>query len=113
MTRHQKIAAKALADRLRDREDPIVLFDAVCIMDEAARAAGRKSELFGSLWDYADYLPSGWTTAWLTTSDRPGADSMAYAIPPGWREGSSNSETLLLGGGALRRADRMQLNPMI
>lgn len=101
MTKYQKAAARHIASELEGRKEPIPLFNASCIMDEGARAAGKKQELFNSLYAYADLLPPGWSTAWLSTSLNPGGDSMLYATPPGWKPGESRSQDLLMGGGQL------------
>jgi hypothetical protein len=104
MTKYEKAAKKALSRELSARKDPLPLFDVSCIADEAARNAGKKRDLFGSLWDYPDLLPGGWSTRWLSTSDSPTADSMAYAVPPNWTSGSTNSQSLVLGGGKLQES---------
>lgn len=107
MTRYQKIAAAHVKAELEARgRKPMVLFDVTCVADMAAREAGKKRDLFESLYDYTVLLPADWTTAWLSTSDSPTADSMVYVVPVDWKSGDTSSESLLLGGGALRHARR-------
>ena len=104
MTRYEKAAQASLRARLQSTKDPIMLWTVSCWADEAARAAGKKTELYASLYDYSNILPSGWRTRWLQT----GGDSrMMHACPPGWASGSSNSNSLLLGRGRLTEASAL------
>ena len=103
MTRHQRAAAKAVAARLANQTEPLSLWNVSCTADEGAREAGRKTELFQSLYDYGDLLPSGWRQRWLKNGLHSGGDSLLMCCPPGWREGESHD--LLLGAGPLVQAD--------
>jgi len=100
MTKHEKIARKAIENRLSEQTEPMSLWALSCVADQAVIAAGRKSDLFGSLYPYADLLPSGWHTIWLKAQGGSG-DSLLMAVPPRWRPGSTTSQSLLLGGGRL------------
>lgn len=100
MTRYQKIAAKAVKYYVEsDDSEPKVMFDVACVADQAAYQRGKKTEMFGSLWDYVSLLPPGWRVRWLSAEG--GSDSMAYAVHDKWSSGNSRSQTLVLGGGRL------------
>ncbi len=104
MTRYERVAQAAIYKELRDREDPVTLWTVSCWAESAAQEAGKKRELYPSLYDYAGLLPITWMTAWLKSSDSPLADSMLYVVPRPWQSGESDSNSLLLGGGKLRFA---------
>ncbi len=106
MTKYQRAAAKAIADRLRGQTEPLTLYTLSCTADTAAREAGKKGELYPSLFDYADLLPGGWRGRWLKSEGSgPNGDSLYMACPPNWQEGRSDSQQLLLGAGKLVTAD--------
>jgi len=100
MTRYEKIAAKAVAADLAGRTEPVQLFGVSCVADRAARDAGKKRDLYNSLYSYPDLLPPGWRTQWLTAQGGSG-DRLLFAVPPDWQPGTSLSRSLLLGGGSL------------
>ena len=83
-SRHWKAGAKAIQERLADAKAPVLMFTLTSVADAAARALGRKNDLFPSLFDYPELLPANWTTAWLGGE---GGDSLYYATPVGWRKG--------------------------
>lgn len=60
----------------------MLMFTVSCWADSAACAAGKKRELYGSLFDYCDVLPASWVTRWLT-GNGPGfnSDSFFCAVP--------------------------------
>lgn len=99
MTKYEKAAAKAVHNRLHGEKEPVTLYGVCCTADSAVSDAGKKRELYDSLYTYADLLPAGWSTRWLSAEGCSG--SMLYATPPGWHPGDSHSRSLLLGGGKL------------
>jgi hypothetical protein len=84
-SRYWKVAARAIAAHLSGMTQPVLMFSLTGVADSAAGAAGRRSDLFPSLFDYVDLLPGAWTTAWLGKGGS--GDSLYYAIPKGWRSG--------------------------
>lgn len=61
-TRYQRAAAIAIKAHLEengDRESFVFAYLAEGVADPAARAAGKKFELFDSLWSYERLLPPG------------------------------------------------------
>ena len=66
MTRHQKIAAKAIEAYLQEHRDrPVIpLYTLSVVADRSTREAGRKSDLFDSLSLYDRVLPPGCRTQW-------------------------------------------------
>jgi hypothetical protein len=66
VTRYQKIGAEAIREYLRENtgESLILFYTLSCVADEAAYGAGKKTELFSSLYDYETLLPSGARTQW-------------------------------------------------
>lgn len=65
--RYGRIAAKAVDCLLREDCDKphIPLYTLSVVADEAAREAGRKSELYESLFDYGELLPKGARCQWV------------------------------------------------
>ena len=100
MTRYVREARKAVAARLPDTAEPCSLWEISCVADAAARKMGRRSDLYASLYDYADLLPSGWRTQWLTARGGSG-DSMLMVVHSNWTPGQTRSRSLLLGAGVL------------
>jgi hypothetical protein len=98
MNKYQKAAAAAIEERLKEHTGPVLLYAVACWADEAVRCAGKKGNLFGSLYDYADVLPAGWCPQWLGAEGS--SDRMLYVTPPGWRPGRDRS-VILMGGGKL------------
>lgn len=99
MTRYQRIARRAIAARLADLREPVLFFTLSTWADEAARQAGKRRDLWPSLYDYERILPQGWRTAWLRC--RGGTDSLLFAVPRDWAPGVTQSNSLLLGAGTL------------
>ena len=99
-TRYVKAARRAVEGWLADQKEPVSLFSVSCVADDAARNLGRKSGLYSSLYDYEVLLSAGWRSRWLT-ADGGSGDSMLMAVPAGWRDGDSDSHSLLLGRGPL------------
>lgn len=66
MTKYEKAARRAVEDYLRaNRDKPVLsLYDLSVVADEAARAAGKKRDLFPSLSDYEAVLPPGAKVYW-------------------------------------------------
>jgi hypothetical protein len=66
MTRYQKVGAKAIRKHLQENsgESLILFYTLSCIADGVAYGAGKKTELFSSLYDYESLLPSGARTQW-------------------------------------------------
>lgn len=66
MTRYEKAARRAVDEYLRaNRDRPVFrLYDLSLVADAAARAAGKKRELFPSLSDYEAVLPCGARVYW-------------------------------------------------
>jgi hypothetical protein len=87
--RHSEIAKRHVEKFLDGREEPISLFRVSCIADQAARGAGRKKDLFQSLWDYVEILPEGWHVRWLSWDG--GTSREANCIPPGWQPGAEGA----------------------
>lgn len=104
-SRHWKVAAKAIRDRLAEEKAPVLMFSLTSVADQAARDAGRKSEMFPSLFDYTSLLPDSWTTAWLGQGG--GGDSLYYATPRGWTQGpvAPSLTAGLMGPGPVRVVD--------
>ena len=67
MKRYGRIAAKAVKTFLCEKthEPAILLYTVSVVADEAARNAGRKSELYESLFGYMALLPPGTRTGWV------------------------------------------------
>lgn len=62
LSRYQKIAKKAIEEYLQEHsgdEAVVFAFLAEGVADQAAYSAGKKTELFDSLWDYERILPRG------------------------------------------------------
>ena len=100
MTRYVRAARKAVAARLADVAEPCSLWGISCVADAAVRRLGRRSDLYSSLYEYADLLPVGWRTQWLTARGGSG-DSMLMVVHSNWTPGQSRSRSLLLGAGVL------------
>ena len=83
-SKHFKAGARAIANHLANAGRPIMFFTLTAVADQAAREAGRKTDLFESLWSYAALLPSGWSGGWLGNGH---GDSIYHAIPTGWTKG--------------------------
>lgn len=66
VTRYQKIGAEAIRNHFLENsgESLIMLYTLSCIADDAAYGAGKKTELFSSLYSYESLLPSGSRTQW-------------------------------------------------
>lgn len=67
MKRYGRVAAEAVKGYLEERshEPTVLLYSVSAAADEAARNAGRKSELYESLFGYIDLLPPGTRTGWV------------------------------------------------
>ena len=67
LTRYQRAGAKAIDAALRERSDEptVAMYRLSHIADEAAFAAGKKNDLFPSIYSYADLLPQGASTGWF------------------------------------------------
>ena len=100
MTRYVRAARQAIATRLAGTAEPCSLWAISCVADAAVRQRGRRSELYLSLYEYADLLPGGWRTQWLTAKGGSG-DSMLMVVPANWVPGQAKSRSLLLGAGVL------------
>ena len=100
MTRYVRAARQAIATRLAGTAEPCSLWAISCVADAAVRQRGRRSELYSSLYEYADLLPVGWRTQWLTAKGGSG-DSMLMVVPSNWVSGQAKSQSLLLGAGVL------------
>ncbi|MEW5935366.1 MAG: hypothetical protein AB1816_17450 [Bacillota bacterium] len=66
MTKYERVARRAVEEYLRANRDRAVfsLYDLSVVADEAARAAGKKRDLFPSLSDYEAVLPRGANVYW-------------------------------------------------
>ena len=84
-SRQWKAGATAIAAHLASASAPVLLYHLNVLADQAARAAGRRTDLFPSLFNYVDLLPANWSTAWIG-GDGAG-DRLYYAIPRGWKAG--------------------------
>ena len=104
MTRHERAARRAVSARLAGTTDPCSLWTISCVANTAARQLGRHSDLYASLYGYADLLPAGWRTQWLTAKGGSG-DNMLMVVPSNWVPGQTKSRSLLLGAGALVPAE--------
>lgn len=102
MTKFERAAKAAVLARLNTECRPVTLFSVSCWADQAAREAGRKTELYRSLYDYANLLPGGWRSRWLTSGS--GSTRMLHACPATWQAGGS-PRTLAMDPGTLRPAD--------
>lgn len=66
MSRYRDKAKKAIDDYLKNCDKPcVMLFSMSAVADEAAYQAGKKRELFTSLYDYEGVLPHGATLRWV------------------------------------------------
>jgi hypothetical protein len=98
MTRFEKAAAKAIAACLS--QQPVRSLYAVSVIaDQAAAQAGKKRDLFSSLYDYTDLLPAGYMALWLANSANPDGCKMLYVVPRNFTQAPSRD--LLLGSGTL------------
>ena len=104
MTRYVRVARQAIAARLAGTAEPCSLWTMSCVADAAARQRGRRSGLYSSLYEYADLLPGGWRTQWLTAKGGSG-DNMLMVVPSNWVPGQAMSRSLLLGAGVLAPAE--------
>lgn len=100
-SKHWRAAAKAISNRLSEQTSPVLMFSLTSLADQAAVAIGRKTDLFESLFDYMELLPSGWTSAWLGQGGA--GDSLYHAIPRGWTGGEVETSlaAALMGAGAV------------
>ena len=64
MKKGEKEARAAVAQFLKNAELPVMLYRVSCIADHAAFEAGRKGELWGSLFDYEQIIPKGYACFW-------------------------------------------------
>lgn len=65
MTRYERIAKRAVAQRLQQcTETCIPLFQLSYVADEAARQAGKVRDLYESLYTYQRLLPKGAQVGW-------------------------------------------------
>jgi hypothetical protein len=95
---YTKVAMTAARQLLNKQNGkPISLWSLSVTVDEAVMAAGRSTEMFGSLFDYESLLPIGWHCTWL--QNKRGGDKMYYVVPNGFTE--APSQDLLLGAGTL------------
>jgi len=99
MTRYEQIAQKAIAARLEGAEEPVTLFTLSCVADTSVRDAGKKRDLYESLYPYENLLPPGWCPKWCSADGC--SDSLLYAVPDSWKPGTP-AKSLLMGNGALR-----------
>lgn len=67
MPNYRSIARQAICNYLKEHcsEKTISLYHLSMVADGAAFAAGKKKELFPSLFDYESLLPPGARTVWL------------------------------------------------
>lgn len=85
-SKYWKAGARAIANYLQGETRPVMLYTLSSVADSAAREAGRRSDLFESLFSYEGLLPAGWKGAWVG-SGAPMSDSIYHAIPVGWDKG--------------------------
>jgi len=109
MTRFQEAAQKSLAEEIGDV--PIPLYTVSVMADEAARAAGKKRDLFNTLAEYEQVLPEGWRVERLHVEEGSG-EELLHAVPPDWLEEEGHTGQRLLGPGILRVV-RKQSSPMM
>lgn len=78
MSKYVRAARKAVDRYLRDNSGQEVfrLWDISVVADEAAFAAGKKKELFDSLYEYERVLPHGAKVFWKKTGDFSGVLSV-------------------------------------
>lgn len=76
-------ARQAVALVLAAASEPVTLFSVSATADHAARIAGRRTDLFRSLGEYACVLPAGWTTEWMNKSGSMFDDATLYAATAG------------------------------
>lgn len=113
LTRHQRAGARAIDAALRDcAEATMSLYRASCIADAAARAIGRKRDLYPSLYDYETLLPRGARTVWVGASagdgvlsvinpySRNAANVTTYSPIPGPFDVATDAhaQTVVIGG---------------
>lgn len=85
LTRYQQAGARAVDAYLREHaaEAVVAMYTLGVVADRAACAAGRKSELFASVYDYAALLPSGTRTGQAgSTSNSLYSTTNPYAAAP-------------------------------
>jgi hypothetical protein len=91
-------AAQDYLNRMRSHSNGLVsLYSLSCIVDGAVRAAGKKGDMYSSLFDYEDLVPVGWHCSWM--QNKRGGDKIYYVVPNGFHE--AESRDLLLGAGTL------------
>lgn len=90
MTRYQRLAKKAIAKHLQGKTEPILLFTLSVIADRAALQAGKKRDLYDSLYDYEWLLPANeWKPKWLTARNSTGGGFL-MAVRNDWKPDDSN-----------------------
>jgi len=90
VTRYQRLAKKAIAARLQGEKEPVLLFTLSVVADQAARQAGKKRDLYGTLYDYEGLLPADWSPKWLTTPESSAGSGFLMAVPVDWRPGAGS-----------------------
>ena len=65
-------AKNAVAEHLTAASLPVMLYTLSVVADRAAVNAGRKSELYPSLFSYEELLPSGYRAFWQKTGEDGG-----------------------------------------
>jgi hypothetical protein len=100
-SKYWKAGQRAMANYLADQNLPVLFFTLSSVADSAARAARKKNDLFESLYDYVELLPSNWTTTWIGRGGT--SDSLYYAVPRGWKAGpvQPSLSRLLIGSAGL------------
>lgn len=83
MTRHQRIAQRAVAARLSVAPCVVSLATVKRWADRAAKDAGKRGStpLYPTIDEYAALLPRGWSVKLLVYAELPGA--RLYAVPDG------------------------------
>lgn len=58
----------------------VTLIRVMAVVDAAARACGLKRERHSSLWEYARYVPAGYSSQWCKRPSDSGG--FVYCVPP-------------------------------
>jgi hypothetical protein len=94
---YYKIGQEAARTYMAKQNRPVSLWSLSCAVDHAVRAAGKKSDMYESLFDYEQLVPAGYHCTWL--QNKRGGDKIYYVVSNGFTE--AQSQDLLLGSGIL------------
>jgi hypothetical protein len=89
-TRYQKAGITAINAKLRasSNEEVLSLWTLSCVADAAAKAIGKKKDLYPSLFDYEQLLPPGAKLEWI----KQGESSSIYCVINPYYQGKRRAE---------------------